>query len=339
VAQPANAGTELLTWVEPHMGTKFTIRAWVDTEQTAAANEAAAQAFAKVAELNRICSDYIADSEINQLREIPSGTPAAISESLASILISAQELSAETDGAFDVTIGPLIRQWRLSRKNTRLPRPEYLSSALARCGYQHLKISSNPPTVTLGVEGMQIDLGGIAKGCAADAALDVMKEAGFAKSLVAASGDIAVGDPPPGKDHWRVGIRGLEPKVVDDSQKKLPGDLTGLIALSNAAISTSGDLEQSIVIDGTRYSHIVDPETGLGLTYRRSVSVIAPTAGESDSLATACSVLDRKAALALIKKRGPGYHIRIRQLDLDGKLTITETENFPPGIRLDPKAE
>ncbi len=332
LAGTTHAESELKTWIEPHMGTKFTIRAWVASDQTEVGDEAAARAFARVAELNQICSDYVADSEINRLRDSPFGSPVAISETLASILITAQNLSAETDGAFDVTLGPLIRQWRLSRKNTRMPRPEHLTDALARSGYRNLLIDPKVPSATLRVDGMQLDLGGIAKGCAADAALETMKASGFSRSLVAASGDIAIGDPPPGKDHWRVGIRGLESETTPDPQNKLPGDLTGLIALSNAAISTSGDLEQSIVIEGTRYSHIVDPKTGLGLSHRRSVSVIAPTTTESDSLATACSVLDKTAALALIKKRGPAYHIRIRELDSNGELTVTDSKNFPPTL-------
>ena len=331
-AATGHAESELKTWTEPHMGTRFTIRAWVDSDRSQAADRAADRAFAKVAGLNRICSDYVSDSEINRLHDSPAGTPVPISATLASILTTAQALSVETEGAFDVTLGPLIRQWRLSRKNTRLPRPEHLSDALARSGYRNLTIDDVQPSATLRVDGMQLDLGGIAKGCAADAALQIMKAAGFSRSLVAASGDIAVGDPPPERAHWRVGIRGLDSETVSADHTPLPGDLTDLIALSNAAISTSGDLEQSIVIDGTRYSHIVDPKTGLGLTHRRSVSVIAPTATESDSLATACSVLDRASALALIEKRGAGYHIRIRELDSDGELTVTDSDNFPPTL-------
>lgn len=315
------------------MGTRFIIRAWVPSDQTAAADEAAASAFAKVAELNQICSDYVADSEINRLCDSPAKSPIPISETLASILITAQNLSVESDGAFDVTIGPLIRQWRLSRKNTRLPRPEHLSDALARSGYRNLLIDPKAPTATLHVDDMQLDLGGIAKGYAADAALSIMKAAGFPRTLVAASGDIAVADPPPDKPHWRVGIRGLDSATAPDPQNQLLGGLTGLIALRNAAISTSGDLEQSVVIDGTRYSHIVDPKTGFGLSHRRSISVIAPTATESDSLATACSVLDKAAALALIDERGSCYHIRIRELDSDDQLTVTDSENFPSTLQ------
>jgi thiamine biosynthesis lipoprotein len=334
--KPANDEPLLHTWHELHMGTVFTIRIWAPASKKTETEKAVASAFIRIAELNQACSDYVADSEIRTLARPPVGEPVSISDTLAGVLIPAKRLAEETGGAFDPTIGPLIRQWRLSRKNNRLPDPAALADARSRSGHEKLMIDADGPKVTLAAEGMQLDLGGIAKGYAADTALAILRDAGFPQSLVAASGDIVVGDPPARKDAWRVGIRGLpqDPGDTAKAEPKLPADLTGLIELNNAAISTSGDLNQSIVIEGVRYSHIVDPKTGLGLTRRRSVTVIAPTAIESDSLATACSVLEKDKALALIRSRGAGYHIRIREFDEDGKLQITDSDHFPSAVDL-----
>lgn len=339
-ATDADTPRELVTWTEPHMGTVFTIRVWVanNPDETQKAEGAVSLAFQKIGELDQICSDYIASSELNGLHRHDAETPVEISRTLADILQRSRQLSERTDGAFDVTIGPLIRQWRLSRKNSRLPRKQQLDAAFAATGYQNLVLDfpsgDASPTATLRVPGMKLDLGGIAKGSAADAALATLRSHGFPQSLVAASGDIAVGDPPPGKDSWRVGIQGLASDAEPVKEASLPGDLTGLIELSNAAISTSGDLRQWITIDGTRYSHIVDPTTGLGLTRRRSVSVIAPNATDSDSLATACSVLTWDAASSLISDLGGDYAIQLRELDDDGKLIIRQSKNFPAPAKL-----
>jgi thiamine biosynthesis lipoprotein len=137
---------------------------------------------------------------------------------------------------------------------------------------------------------MQLDVGGIAKGYAADQALLVLRHMGIRQAMVAASGDIALGDPPPGKKGWTIAIESLDTEATGSAKTVL---------LHNAGISTSGDTEQYVEIDGRRYSHIVDPATGLGLTDRIGVTIIAPTATASDSLATAVSVLG--------SRRGPVY--------------------------------
>src|SRR5262249_33783127 len=139
--------------------------------------------------------------------------------------------------------------------------------------------------------GMLLDLGGIAKGYAADESLKLLKEKfGITRALVAAYGDIACGDPPPGEDAWTVEIA-----PISKNQKQRS------VKLANAAVSTSGDLEQFVVINGVRYSHILDPKTGLGLTGRRSVTVIAPKGITADSMTKAVSVLPPEQALKLVE--------------------------------------
>ncbi len=276
---------------EPHMGTK--VRIVLYTADKATADAAAKAAFARVAELNRIMSDYDPNSELSTLWERsflkPAG-PKKVSDDLFFVLAKGKEVSELSDGAFDVTIGPVVRLWRQVRKDRRLPDPDVLKAALDRVGYKKMELDPKAKTVDLKVAGMMLDLGGIAKGYAADEGLKVLAKHGIASALVAASGDIAVSSPPPGKAGWRVDIAPL-PGTKEPRQ----------VLLTDAAISTSGDSEQFVEIAGTRYSHIVDPRTGLGQTGRRSVTVIARRGIEADSLTKAAALLPAARAVAAIE--------------------------------------
>src|SRR5262249_10573955 len=142
----------------------------------------------------------------------------------------------------------------------------------------------------------RLDLGGIAKGYAADQALALLRSKGITRALVAASGDIAVGDPPPGQPGWKIGISDIGAVVADNQQSTINHQMV----LHNGGISTSGDAEQFIEIGGVKYSHILDPTTGLGLTNRIQVSIVAPNATTTDGLATAVSVLGAERGLKLV---------------------------------------
>ena len=283
----------LHTFKEPHMGTEFTIRVFAEESSVRDLTRLVDEVFDRIADLNEIFSDYLPESEINDLARAPSGTPVALSPELYQVLSKGQELSRRTDGAFDVTAGPLIRLWRLSRKNRRLPTDDQLKRAKARTGFGLIALDPATRSATKLTDGMLFDLGGIAKGYAADAALEMLKENGYSQSLVAASGDIVVGDPPPGKEGWRIGIETLEPA------RPSPG--MPVVQLVNQAVSTSGDARQFVEIEGKRFSHIVSTKTGLGLTERIGASVIAPNATTSDSYATAVTLLGSKDGLQFIE--------------------------------------
>jgi FAD:protein FMN transferase len=276
---------------EPHMGTRFRVVLYAPDNATA--EKASKAAFARIAELNRIMSDYLATSELMQLCkkfETSVGEPAKVSRDLFFVLAKAEEVSKRSDGAFDVTVGPMVQLWRKARKTQKLPDPKELARAKELVGYQKLALDLKEMTVKLLVQGMQLDLGGIAKGYAADEALSAMKPFGIDRALVAAGGDIAVNGAPPGADGWKIDIAPL-PGTKDKRR----------LLLKDAAVSTSGDVEQFAVIDGVRYSHIVDPRTGLGLTGQRSVTVIARKGIDSDSLTKVASVLPAEKALKLIE--------------------------------------
>jgi len=255
--------------VEPHMGTLVRVKLYAADERQA--RSAFRAAFDRIKELDAILSDYKLDSELNRISQ----NPLKISDDLFRVLAASQKLAEQTGGAFDVTLGPVIRLWREARKNNRLPDKEALREAGARCGYRKLHLDATNHTAWLDEPGMQLDVGGIAKGYAADEALAALKRLGIRSALVAASGDLAFSDPPPGQRGWKIGV----------------GSSGRVLELSNAAVSTSGDAEQHLDADGQRYSHIIDPATGMGLTSGITVSIVAPHGIDADGISTAVSVL------------------------------------------------
>jgi thiamine biosynthesis lipoprotein len=315
----ASAEDQLYTFRAPAMGTEFTIRVWAQQGQVTDLTLLSQRAFARVNELNQICSDYLPESELNRLAQAPRDTPIPVSKDLFSLFTKAGQLTTASDGAFDITAGPLIRLWRISRKTRRLPTDERRLSALARTSFAHLSLDPDKRTITKHHEGMLFDLGGIAKGYAADAILLILKEAGYPRSLVAASGDIVVGDPPPGEPGWTVGIEALD---VDQDPQSM-----ATVLLVNQAISTSGDARQHLELDGVRYSHIVSTKTGLGLTRCIAATVIAPNATTSDSHATAVVLLGEKDGLQFIGNQR-GIECRI-VIPTESGERITRSAGFP----------
>jgi thiamine biosynthesis lipoprotein len=309
------------TFTEPHMGTRFRVIVYAPDEGTA--REAGKDAFARIASLDGSMSDYRPASELMRLCSRAGGGPVPVSPELFFVLARAQEVARRSDGAFDVTVGPVVRLWRLARRTGRLPDPEKLARARALVGYRNVRLDPRARTVELLKPGMQLDLGGIAKGYAADQALAVLRKHGLSRALVAAGGDITVSDPPPGAEGWSVAIAPL-PKEKS----------AGRLLLRHAGVSTSGDAEQYVEIGGRRYSHIVDPRTGLGLVGRLSATVLAPDGITADSLTKVVAVLGPERGLKIIEET-PGVSARlVRQTDR-GLETIT-SKRFPRLVPLPP---
>ncbi len=271
------------------MGTLFTVTLYAPNGESAEAG--AKEAFHRIDALEDIMSDYQADSELMQLCDKPFGKPVHVSADLFDVLQRAQKISALSEGAFDVTVGPYVRLWRFARKRKVLPTQAELAKASEAVGYKRLRLNLRTQTVTLLAPNMRLDLGGIAKDYAADQALRVLKGRGLDRALVAASGDIALGSPPPGQSGWKVAVSSIDART---------NETAGTVLLSNAGISTSGDTEQFIEIGGVRYSHILNPATGLGLTDRIQATVIARDATATDALATTVCVLGPKRGRALV---------------------------------------
>ena len=272
----------------PLMATRFAITCHGENEDTA--RKAAEEAFAAAEEVNRIASDYLPESELMRL---PTGKSTAVSPVFADLLTASFRFAEASDGTFDPTLGRLTKLWRESRRTRKLPAPDDLAKAREASGWKHAKWDAATATLLLEKPGMQLDLGGIAKGYAADRMLAVMVKAGFPRTCITAGGDLRLGDPPPGKTAWRVGLQTFNEEKPEE-----------VVELVNCAVSTSGDLHQFAEIDGKRYSHILDPATGLGLTERIAVSIIAPDATTSAALATAACVVGPEKAEALALKAG-----------------------------------
>ena len=283
-----------------------------------AANAAAKAAFERIAELDSILSDYKPDSELNRLsRSAGQQVIIPLGDDLWTVLAAAADLSGRSGGAFDVTVGPLVRLWRRARRSGQMPSADALAAAREAVGYEHLRLDPKNRTAELLKPGMRLDLGGIAMGYAVDEGLAMLRAHGVTRALIDASGDIGVSDAPPDSPGWRIGIAPLD---------WADGPPSRYLTLTNAAVTTSGDAFQHVEIDGQRYSHIVDPKTGLGLTDRSSVIVIAADCMSADSLATAVSVLGPEAGLALIEQTPHAAALIIR--NPDGKREIHESKRL-----------
>lgn len=275
---------------QTHMGMSFGVVLYAPDE--AVANRAFTAAFARIEALNGIFSDYDTDSEVSRLcDQAPTSAPVAVSLELAEVLHHAQQLSARTDGAFDVTVGPLTKLWRRARRMKQLPDPARLQTAREAVGFRNLVVDRQNRTVELKRPQMRLDFGAVAPGYAADEALAEIAKFGITRALVNASGDITVGDPPPGETNWKIDIAALEPG----------GKPSQTVWVRNGAVSTSGDAFQFVEFNGQRYSHIIDPFTGYGLTTRSSVTVIAKSGLEADGLATAVSVMGPAKGIEFIE--------------------------------------
>ena len=244
------------------------------------AERAARAAFARIAELDAILSDYRPDSELNRLAA-QTGVWTPVGGDLFAVLQRALDVAEASGGAFDPTVGPLTLMWREARRTRRLPEGTELADARARVGWRYLKLDAARRAVRLDRTGMRLDLGGIAKGYILQEALTVLTSQGTPRALVEAGGDIVAGDAPPGRSGWRIDVPHADDRFAAHAS-----------ALTRAALSTSGATVQFVEIDGVRYSHIVDPRTGLGVTHDLVTSVIAPDGATADALATALGVLD-----------------------------------------------
>jgi thiamine biosynthesis lipoprotein len=274
----------------PQMGLPFRMVLYAADPVTA--TTAASNAFNRIAQLNDIMSDYDSDSELSRLSHTSGqGKVTPVSGDLWRVLERAQSLAQRSGGAFDVTVGPCVNLWRKARHDRKLPNAERLAEARQAVGYQHVRLDPRRHTVELLVPGMRLDLGGIAKGYAVDEALKILRQHGIKSALVAGGGDLAVGDPPPGKPGWRIELPPLDVPNAPPVR---------FVLLSDAALATSGDLFQRLEIDGKRYSHIVDPRTGIGLTDHSLVTVIARDCLTADSMTKVVSVLGPTAGLKLV---------------------------------------
>ncbi len=305
--------------VYPVMGTQFKLTLYSKMDE-GAIEVAVQDAWSRVESINSALSDYIPESELNRLsRSSGSGQWVELESDLQNVLIQARTISQLSDGAFDVTVGPLTKTWRRSSRRKELPDPEELETLLKSVGYQKIEWSQDDQSVRLNATNMRLDLGGIAKGYAAEEALKTLESHGISRVLIDAGGDLVVGAPPPGELGWEIGLQSYS---KSDTQPERHADSNPLPALqrlriTRGAVASSGDLFQFVEVDGVRYSHILDPKTGIGLIDEGRVNVIACSGTQADSLASALSVMDPEAGLKLLEKF-PGSEAQIIRNTQDG---------------------
>lgn len=310
------------------MGVTWTVTLHDATEAAGAA--AVDAALDEVVRLDAILSDYRPDSELGRLSAAaPTPRPVAVGEDLWRVLERAVAIRDSSAGAFDPTVGPLTTLWRQARRTGRLPPQARLAEALAATGPGTLRLVPATRSVELLRPGMRLDLGGIGMGYAIDRVLALLAARGVAAALVDASGDVGASGPPPGAEGWRVQV---------DPIPGRPAAGGGTVLLAHAAITTSGDARQAVVVDGRRYSHVVDPRTGLGIAGPAAVTVIAPDATAADALATAANVLGPVRGRTLLENEaGCAGRFVVGDGDGDGVRVVTSSR-WPDAARRGPVA-
>ena len=301
-------------FTENKMGSSFTIIFYCNDSAFAAA--VSKQCFELVDHFNNIFSDYSLTSEIGILSQMPIVTDQKVSDELLEVLLLSKQAWIRSGKTFDVTIGALTQLWRRVKKENRFPTKEEIKKAKEQCGFENLVINESAKTISLKKPGIRFDFGAIVPGYAAQKILDLLKSRNIHHALVDASGDIVMSDPPPGKRGWTVGINFPESKYEV---------LDRMLELKNFAVSTSGDVYRYIIHEGKRYSHIIDPRTGYGITSQRNVTVIDKNGADADWLATACSILPIKKALALAKKEHAAVFIATLE---NGNIITYSSKNF-----------
>jgi FAD:protein FMN transferase len=243
--------------------------------------------------LNNIFSDYTLNSEVGKLTQLKPFEEQRISDELFSTIIYAKRMWLMSHKTFDITIGALTHLWRKAKAENRFPSEQEIKAAKELTGFKNLILDPKKQTIAFKKAGMQLDFGGIVKGYAAQRLIEFLKTNRTPIALVDAGGDIVVSDPPPFKEGWNIAIN-IPESEFELWDKKLE--------LKHCAVATSGDVYRFIVHDGKKYSHIIDPRIGYGVTTQRNVTVIYKDGGAADWLATACSILPVRKALRLARQ-------------------------------------
>ena len=261
-------------------------------------------AFAELKKVDKLMSDYKSDSEISEVNRDAFKRAVKVSKSTFEVLQKSAEFSRLSEGAFDITIAPLTELWHSAFEVNSVPSEAELAVARSKVGYEKLFLDANEMTVRFAVEGMKLDLGGIAKGYAIDRAIEAMQAGGAVGGMVDVGGDIrCFGKPPRGKKTWRIGLENpAEPKGSDQILSAGAGTILLILKLNNAAIATSGGYHRFVLVEGKKYSHIMDRDTGASAQGMSSVTIISQNAINADALATAVSVMGPEKGLALIEK-------------------------------------
>jgi thiamine biosynthesis lipoprotein len=273
------------------MGTFAQVQLRCDNQETA--QLAQARVIKVLQDIDKMMSTYREDSELSKVNQEAARQPVKVSRETFLLLQKAQHYSRISDGAFDITVTPLIQMWDQAKEDNSWPNRQQMMEVLEKVGYEKLVLTNDEKLeVSFTYDGVQLNVNAIAKGYVVDRALDAVRMPGVMAALVDIGGEIACfGQDRPGKD-WVIGV---QDPFADDLDNPLSQKSYCLLKVSNMSVATSGDYRRYIELEGHRLSHIIDPRTGFSANKLPSVTVIAPKAIDADALAT--SVPDTEALL------------------------------------------
>lgn len=269
------------------MGTSIRVEVYGGTE--AARREATEEAFAALQEVDRLMSNYRDDSELSHINQRAGFAEVEATAPLLAVLNAAARVSRESDGAFDITVGPLVRLWGFKTRTPHVPSPQELAAIRDLVDYRNIRIDAARHTVRFTRPGVEIDLGGIAKGFAVELAAGSLQRRGLSGFIDAGGNQFMVGRPP-GKSTWTVGI----------THPEKPGALLGALEVEGGSVSTSADSSNFLVAGGRRYGHLLDPRTLHPTEGALSVTIVSADGTLADALSKAVFVLGAKDGLALL---------------------------------------
>jgi thiamine biosynthesis lipoprotein len=287
---PAQDAPSLHRQVRKIMGTFCEIQIY--HTDAPAAERAVADALDEMQRVDRLLSNYDPASELSAMNRSAARAPFHASAELFAFVKRSHNFFTATHGAFDPTVGPLVRAWGFFTPQPAKPPEAQIAAARSMSGFARVRLDEASRTVSYAVPGLEIDPGGIGKGYAVDMAVDVLRRAGIWSALVSAGGSTlyAIGHPPD-RPAWTLGIG-------DPSDRERP---VRLVHLRDNSVSTSGVSQKFVLVDGHRYSHIFDPRSGDPVEGMCQVSVVAGNATESDALTKAAFILSRDETLRLFE--------------------------------------
>jgi thiamine biosynthesis lipoprotein len=280
------------------------------------ANHLARKSYELVDSLNHIFSNYDSSSELSKINASAGLLPYKMSTAMLDLVQKSQYAYIQSKGAYDISIGPLSSLWRNARKAKLFPEASTVLATKKLVGLNQVKINKRLGTIFLPNANMQLDFGGIAKGYIAQWVINFLKANGIQQALVDAGGDIVMSGAPLNQQGWLIGVN--LPETTDQLLNKK-------LQLSNCSVATSGDVFQFIEYKGVKYSHIINPLTGYGVTNLRNVTIVAKTGATADWLATACSILPIKEAKQLAISHQAALLITTLK---NGKLVFEATPSF-----------
>jgi len=262
--------------------------------------------FSELVRIDKMMSDYKPDSELSKVNREAFANPVKVGPELFEILQKSVDFSRLSNGAFDITVGPLVDLWHKAGETNSIPDENTLAATKARVGYEKLILDANEQTVRFAVAGMRLDLGGIGKGYAVDKAVEAMRRRGAIGGMVDSGGNIRCFGAPADTDAWLVGLQNPKSAGTDADLLGLNGAIDAggvlmVLRLNDMAVATSGDYRRFVTVEGKKVSHIIDTNTATGANKLASDTIIAATAVDADALSTAVNVMGAEKGLALIE--------------------------------------